>query len=61
MLQNAYFLTKINADTAENEQHFAGILPKTGNYATPRAVGDCVHAAPARGAVNPEVFAAGSE
>ena len=23
MLQNAYFLVKIGADTAENEQHFA--------------------------------------
>ena len=28
MLQNAYFLAKIGADTAENEQHFAEILPK---------------------------------
>ena len=27
MLQNAYFLAKIGADTAENEQHFAAILP----------------------------------
>ena len=27
MLQNAYFLAKIAADTAENEQHFAEILP----------------------------------
>ena len=26
MLQNAYFLAKIGADTAENEQHFAEIL-----------------------------------
>ena len=34
MLQNAYFLAKIDADTAENEQHFAEILPKTGNYPT---------------------------
>ena len=25
MLQNAYFLAKIGADTAENEQHFAEI------------------------------------
>ena len=32
MLQNAYFLAKIGADTAENEQHFAEILPKTANY-----------------------------
>ena len=31
MLQNAYFLAKIGADTAENEQHFAEILPKIGN------------------------------
>ena len=30
MLQNAYFLAKICADTAENEQHFAEILPKIG-------------------------------
>ena len=30
MLQNAYFLAKIGADTAENEQHFAEILPKIG-------------------------------
>ena len=34
MLQNAYFLAKIGADTAENEQHFAEILPKFGNYPT---------------------------
>ena len=33
MLQNAYFLAKIGADTAENEEHFDEILPKTGNYA----------------------------
>ena len=31
MLQNAYFLAKIGADTAENERDFAEILPKTGN------------------------------
>ena len=29
MLQNAYLLAKIGADTAENEQDFAEILPKT--------------------------------
>ena len=29
MLQNAYLLAKIGADTAENEQHFAENLPKT--------------------------------
>ena len=27
MLQNAYFLAKIGADAAENEQHFAEISP----------------------------------
>ena len=27
MLQNAYFLAKIGADTDENEQHFAEIFP----------------------------------
>ena len=30
MLQNAYFLAKIGADTAENERN----LPKIGNYPT---------------------------
>ena len=34
MLQNAYFLAKIGADTAENEQHFADMLPKICNYPT---------------------------
>ena len=34
MLQNAYLLAKIGADTAENEQHFAEKLPKIGNYPT---------------------------
>ena len=38
MLQNAYLLAKIGADTVENEQHFAEILPKTGNYPTRRGV-----------------------
>ena len=36
MLQNEHFLAEIGADTAENEQHFAEILPKTGNYPTGR-------------------------
>ena len=27
MLKNAYVLAKIGADTAENEQHFAEIVP----------------------------------
>ena len=39
MLQNFYFLAKIGADTAENEQHFAQNLPKIGNYPTGRAAG----------------------
>ena len=34
MLQNAYLVAKTGADTAENEQHFAEILPKTGNNPT---------------------------
>ena len=34
MLQNAYFLAKIGADTAENDEHFAEFLPKTGNSPT---------------------------
>jgi len=29
-----FLLAKIGADTAENEQHFAEILPKFGNYPT---------------------------
>ena len=36
MLSNACLLAKIGADTAENEQHFADILPKIGNYPTGR-------------------------
>ena len=34
MLQNAYFLAKIGADTAENERNFAENSPKIGNYPT---------------------------
>ena len=34
MLQNAYFLAKIGADTAENDQNFAKNLPNIGNYPT---------------------------
>ena len=36
MLQNAYLLAKIGADTAENEQHFAKILPTDALLARPR-------------------------
>ena len=39
MLQNAHFLAKIGADTAENEQHFAEILPKTGGPEAPLGLG----------------------
>ena len=39
MLQNAYFLAKIGADTAENEQHFAEILPIGRRVATCRRRG----------------------
>ena len=34
MLQNAYLVAKIGADTAENERNFAEFLPKFGNYPT---------------------------
>ena len=34
MLQNAYLLARIGADTAENDRTFAEILPKNGNYPT---------------------------
>ena len=34
MLQNAYFLAKIGADTAENELNSTKILPKIGKYPT---------------------------
>ena len=41
MLQNAYFLAKIGADTAENEQHFAEILPTGINHASRPARTTC--------------------
>ena len=42
MLQNAYLLAKIGADTAENERNFAEKLPKIGNYLTgPRRPRGC--------------------
>ena len=34
MLEDAYLLAKIGADTAENERKFAENLPKFGNYPT---------------------------
>ena len=46
MLQNAYFLAKIGADTAENEQHFAEICQKlaTGSGFEIRATEDDLEA-----------------
>ena len=38
MLQNAYFLAKIGADTAENERNSAEILPKIGRAALVRDI-----------------------
>ena len=38
MLQNAYFLAKIGADTVENKRNFAEKFPKIGNYPTKRLV-----------------------
>ncbi len=34
MLQNAYLVAKIGADTAENERNWAENLPKIGTYPT---------------------------
>ena len=44
MLQNAYSLAKIGADTAENERNFAEFLPKIGNYPTGSKLLEHVHA-----------------
>ena len=63
MLQNAYFLAKIGADTAENEQHFAEILPKTGNYRTGppgSASGAACGPSPAGSRAAPSAAAAGT-
>ena len=38
MLQNAYLLAKIGADTAETERNFAENLPTIGNYPVPERV-----------------------
>ena len=38
MLSNAYFVAKIGADTAENEQHFVEILPIGRRVAEPSAM-----------------------
>ena len=39
MLQNAYLLAKIGADTAENEQHFAEIAASRGGGRSVTEVG----------------------
>ena len=44
MLQNASLLAKIGADTAENEQSFAEILPKICNYPTGQRADDAAEA-----------------
>ena len=46
MLQNAYFVAKIGADTAENEQHSAEILPTDALYADAFVIGDLITAEP---------------
>ena len=50
MLQYAYLLAKIGADTAENERHFAENLPKNWQlpYGSCGRVGAGGHARPAR-------------
>ncbi len=53
MLQNAYFLAKIGADTAENEQHFAEILPIDRRVAARAPGASAVGAAEAAGAWSP--------
>ena len=49
MLQNAYLLAKIGADTAENERNFAEFLPKIGN--SPK--GSCPARRPPAGRARP--------
>ena len=56
MLQNAYFLATIGADTAENEREFAENLPKIGNYADCRRRDLPLVAAGRRGAPRREVL-----
>ena len=42
MLQNAHFLAKIGADTAENEQRFAEILPTDTRHAAAALPSDAI-------------------
>ena len=46
MLQNAYLLAKIGADTAENERKFSENLPKIGNDPPGPAAQPVPHRAP---------------
>ena len=55
MLKNAYFLAKIGADTAENEQHFAEILPAARRARAGRAAAEA-----ARGGAGPRPLRAGT-
>ena len=66
MLRNAYFLAKIGADTAENEQHFAeicrdrdadGVIAQAGR----RAVGEVRAQAVVRIAERRRLFSTDSE
>ena len=52
MLQNAYLLAKIGADTAENEQQFAENLPKIGHH--PRQTGSATRPTPRRASAHPD-------
>ena len=53
MLQNAYFVAKIGADTAENEQHSAEILPTDALWRGPSPVLRGRPRRPARRALRP--------
>ena len=61
MVQNAYLLAKIGADTAENGQHLAEILPKTGNYPTGGARAAAARVPPGRPRREGEARGAGRE
>ena len=61
MLQNAYLVAKIGADTAENEQHFAEILPKTGSARQATEVAKATAADPSAPASRPKVSSLAAE
>ena len=58
MLQNAYFLAKFGADTAENEQHFAEICQQLATEAAERR-DPRLHAGGDRPALAPPVHGQG--